>query len=69
MPSRFLEAFEHRLNPFQMYTDYGMEEYPESSIFQMIGRAGRPQFDTFGVAVIMTQRDNVVSYWKVPLYI
>lgn len=44
-----------------MYTDYGMEEYPESSIFQMIGRAGRPQFDTFGVAVIMTQRENVVS--------
>ncbi|XP_053681653.1 probable ATP-dependent DNA helicase HFM1 [Sabethes cyaneus] len=40
----------------EMYTDYGMEEYPESSIFQMIGRAGRPQFDTFGVAVIMTQR-------------
>ncbi|XP_021694228.1 probable ATP-dependent DNA helicase HFM1 [Aedes aegypti] len=46
----------------QMYTDYGMEEYPESSIFQMIGRAGRPQFDTFGVAVIMTQRENVHLY-------
>ncbi|KAL1392900.1 hypothetical protein pipiens_012134 [Culex pipiens pipiens] len=46
----------------QMYTDYGMEEYPESSIFQMIGRAGRPQFDTFGVAVIMTQRENVQKY-------
>ncbi|XP_062538185.1 probable ATP-dependent DNA helicase HFM1 [Armigeres subalbatus] len=46
----------------QMYTDYGLEEYPESSIFQMIGRAGRPQFDTFGVAVIMTQRENVQRY-------
>ncbi|XP_055620096.1 probable ATP-dependent DNA helicase HFM1 [Toxorhynchites rutilus septentrionalis] len=46
----------------QMYTDYGMEEYSESSIFQMIGRAGRPQFDTSGVAVIMTQRDNVQKY-------
>ncbi|XP_055586049.1 probable ATP-dependent DNA helicase HFM1 [Uranotaenia lowii] len=46
----------------QMYTDYGMEEYPESSIFQMIGRAGRPQFDTFGVAVIMTQKDKVHKY-------
>ncbi|XP_065076475.1 probable ATP-dependent DNA helicase HFM1 [Ochlerotatus camptorhynchus] len=48
----------------QMYTDYGMEEYPESSIFQMIGRAGRPQFDTFGVAVIMTQRENVQMYQR-----
>ncbi|XP_055523767.1 probable ATP-dependent DNA helicase HFM1 [Wyeomyia smithii] len=46
----------------EMYTDYGMEEYPESSIFQMIGRAGRPQFDTFGVAVIMTQRAKVQKY-------
>ncbi|XP_058448372.1 probable ATP-dependent DNA helicase HFM1 [Malaya genurostris] len=46
----------------QMYTDYGMEEYPESSVFQMIGRAGRPQYDTFGVAVIMTQREKVKKY-------
>ncbi|XP_058831957.1 probable ATP-dependent DNA helicase HFM1 [Topomyia yanbarensis] len=46
----------------QMYTDYGMDEYPESSIFQMIGRAGRPQYDTFGVAVIMTQREKVRKY-------
>jgi len=28
----------------------------------MIGRAGRPQFDTEGVAVIMTQKD-VSNLW------
>jgi ATP-dependent DNA helicase HFM1/MER3 len=48
----------------QMYGDNGdNEEYPESSIFQMIGRAGRPQFDTSGVAIIMTQMQNVVSFY------
>lgn len=31
------------------------EEYGSSSILQMVGRAGRPQFDEFGVAVIMTR--------------
>lgn len=32
----------------------GFEEYSENSITQMMGRAGRPQFDTSGVVVIMT---------------
>ena len=32
----------------------GYKELPHTSILQMIGRAGRPQFDTEGVAVIMT---------------
>ncbi len=32
-----------------------MQEYDRSTVLQMIGRAGRPQFDTFGIAVIMTQ--------------
>ena len=32
-------------------------EYDRSSVLQMIGRAGRPQFDTEGIAVIMTQRE------------
>jgi replicative superfamily II helicase len=29
---------------------------------QMVGRAGRPQFDTEGTAVIMTQRETAVRY-------
>ncbi|CAD7089756.1 unnamed protein product [Hermetia illucens] len=35
------------------------QEYTESAILQMIGRAGRPQYDLTGVAVIMTQQKNV----------
>ena len=34
----------------------GYEEYDRSMCLQMAGRAGRPQFDDEGVAVIMTQR-------------
>jgi hypothetical protein len=33
-------------------------------VLQMVGRAGRPQFDTEGVAVIMTCRDNINRYKK-----
>ena len=33
----------------------GYQEYDHSACLQMMGRAGRPQFDTHGVAVIMTQ--------------
>lgn len=33
----------------------GYQEYDRSTCLQMMGRAGRPQFDTHGVAVIMTQ--------------
>lgn len=34
----------------------GYQEYDRTTCLQMIGRAGRPQFDTEGVAVIMTQK-------------
>lgn len=37
----------------------GYKEYERSECLQMVGRAGRPQYDTEGVAVIMTQRDMV----------
>lgn len=36
------------------YGPKGYQEYNELDIFQMMGRAGRPQYDTFGVAVIIT---------------
>ncbi|XP_020716851.1 probable ATP-dependent DNA helicase HFM1 [Ceratitis capitata] len=39
-----------------------MMEYPESTLLQMIGRAGRPQYDTKGVAVILTHMRNVQKY-------
>jgi ATP-dependent DNA helicase HFM1/MER3 len=39
-----------------------MEELNDSDIFQMIGRAGRPQFDDTGVAVILTRSDKRTKY-------
>lgn len=46
----------------QQYKAGKVEEYPESSILQMIGRAGRPQFDTTAIAVIMTKNEMVEKY-------
>lgn len=40
----------------------GYQEYERSACLQMVGRAGRPQFDTEGVAVIMTQRQHTQRY-------
>ncbi|PSC72871.1 putative ATP-dependent DNA helicase HFM1 isoform B [Micractinium conductrix] len=40
----------------------GYQEYERSTCLQMVGRAGRPQYDTEGVAVIMTERQNVRRY-------
>ena len=40
----------------------GYSEYPSSTLLQMIGRAGRPQFDTSGVAVIMTSTSTAPIY-------
>ncbi|XP_055863197.1 probable ATP-dependent DNA helicase HFM1 [Biomphalaria glabrata] len=37
------------------YNMGAIQEYSDMHILQMIGRAGRPQFDTFAVAVIMTK--------------
>ena len=39
----------------------GYQEYDRSTCLQMIGRAGRPQFDTEGVAVIMTQKQVLAA--------
>jgi len=35
----------------------GYEEYERSTVLQMVGRAGRPQYDTEGCAVIMTENE------------
>ena len=37
------------------YTASGCQPYSDAEILQMIGRAGRPQFETSATAVIMTQ--------------
>jgi ATP-dependent DNA helicase HFM1/MER3 len=41
----------------------GMQEMSELDVLQMLGRAGRPQFDSSAIAVIMTRQENV-NRWK-----
>lgn len=40
---------------------------PKSMILQMVGRAGRPGFDTDGVAVIMTSSEDKAAYTDLAL--
>ncbi|XP_052055209.1 probable ATP-dependent DNA helicase HFM1 [Apodemus sylvaticus] len=44
------------------YTGGMFEEYSETDILQMIGRAGRPQFDSTATAVIMTRLSTREKY-------
>jgi ATP-dependent DNA helicase HFM1/MER3 len=40
----------------------GYVEYEPSIVLQMIGRAGRPQFDDSGVAIILTKTQQISAY-------
>ena len=47
-----------------MYTmcNYRYVDFPVTDVLQMMGRAGRPQFDQQGVAVILVrQRQTIVA--------
>ncbi|XP_017346765.1 probable ATP-dependent DNA helicase HFM1 [Ictalurus punctatus] len=44
------------------YVGGACEEYSEADMLQMIGRAGRPQFDTSATAVIMTRSQTRDKY-------
>jgi ATP-dependent DNA helicase HFM1/MER3 len=44
------------------FQDGNIGEYPDLEVMQMLGRAGRPQFDDSAVAIIMTRSDNVDRY-------
>ncbi|XP_050429642.1 probable ATP-dependent DNA helicase HFM1 [Adelges cooleyi] len=46
------------------YTNHGPKEYEESLILQMIGRAGRPQYDKVATAIIMTRSTKKEKYDK-----
>ncbi|KAF2137570.1 uncharacterized protein K452DRAFT_353417 [Aplosporella prunicola CBS 121167] len=46
------------------YTSNGLKEYSDLEIMQMLGRAGRPQFDNDGVAVILTKNEKIMRYEK-----
>lgn len=40
----------------------GIKEYSDLEVMQMLGRAGRPQFENSAVAVIMTRLQRVNFY-------
>jgi ATP-dependent DNA helicase HFM1/MER3 len=42
----------------------GISEYSDLEVMQMLGRAGRPQYDTSAVAVIMTRQEKAKKYEK-----
>ncbi|KAJ4381624.1 ATP-dependent DNA helicase MER3 [Didymella sp. IMI 355093] len=44
------------------WTSEGLKEYSDLEMMQMLGRAGRPQFDNNAVAVIMTRQTKVQRY-------
>ncbi|KAL0966696.1 hypothetical protein UPYG_G00298560 [Umbra pygmaea] len=46
------------------YAGGAIQEYSEADMLQMIGRAGRPQFDTSATAVIMTKNQTRDKYMK-----
>lgn len=46
------------------WQDNGCKEYADLEMMQMLGRAGRPQFDDSAVAVILTRKERVAHYEK-----
>lgn len=46
------------------WADGKTKDYADLEVMQMVGRAGRPQFDDSAVAVIMTKRENKMKYEK-----
>ncbi|KAI6383298.1 hypothetical protein MCOR25_000218 [Pyricularia grisea] len=44
------------------YQDGRLLEYPDLEVMQMLGRAGRPQFDTSAVAIILTRSETKARY-------
>lgn len=42
----------------------GFEDYSDLDLIQMMGRAGRPQFDDEGVAVVMTSQNDKMRIEK-----
>ncbi|PGH02716.1 hypothetical protein AJ80_08813 [Polytolypa hystricis UAMH7299] len=46
------------------WQDNACKEYSDLEMMQMLGRAGRPQFDDSAVAVILTKRERIDHYEK-----
>ncbi|KAK6367420.1 ATP-dependent DNA helicase MER3 [Exophiala oligosperma] len=46
------------------WSDNGLQEYADLEVMQMLGRAGRPQFETSACAVILTRKEKAERYEK-----
>lgn len=57
-----LPAYLVIINGTQRWVNGSEEEYSELDVLQMMGRAGRPQFETEGACVIMTEEINKSRY-------
>ncbi|KAI4178367.1 MAG: hypothetical protein L6R41_008418 [Letrouitia leprolyta] len=44
------------------FQDEGLKEYSDLEVMQMLGRAGRPQFEDSAVAVIITKQEKLQKY-------
>lgn len=44
------------------YSSTGTSNLEAAQILQMIGRAGRPQFDQYGTAVVLTTANQKLTY-------
>ena len=49
-------------NTVAYQTAGGCKEYSDIEVMQMLGRAGRPQFDESAIAVIMTKQSREQHY-------
>ena len=47
------------------YGDAGPQEYSDLEVMQMLGRAGRPQYERSACAAILTREDKVERYRKI----
>ena len=49
------------INSIRRYGDYGMELLPSMEVEQMMGRAGRPKYDSEGTAIVVARTEGDVE--------
>jgi len=57
-----LPAFRAIIRDVKRYGIHGMENIPVLEFLQMAGRAGRPKYDKFGEAIVLTQTEHDTEF-------